>query len=132
MIPVTVRRVLFAEHRVDFRKQFDGLLAEAYRIGAQPYDGDCVVFIKKDRTQIRALVGDRFGLYLVYRRFEGGRLRALLELAEQPNARTISTGELSLLLEGSSFTVHKRAKPWRSARENQPFAPPSLDSGSCF
>jgi hypothetical protein len=42
MIPVTVRRVLLAEHRVDFRKQITGLLAEAYRIGADPYDGDCV------------------------------------------------------------------------------------------
>ncbi len=119
MLPVTVRRVLLVEHRVDFRKQFDGLLAEAYRIEAQPYDGDCVVFIKKDRTQIRALVGDRYGLYLVLRRFEGGRLRALLAFAERPGAKTISTGELSMLLEGSSFTVHKRAKAWRSMpREN--------------
>ena len=44
MLPVTLRRVLLAEHRVDFRKRFDGLLAEAYRVGAQPYDGDCIVF----------------------------------------------------------------------------------------
>ena len=113
MLPVTVRRLLLAEHRVDFRKAFDGLLAEAYRLGAQPYDGDCVVFVKKDRTQIRALVGDSFGLYLVSRRFEGGRLRLLLEFAEHPGAKTISAGELSLLFEGSSFTVHKRAKAWR-------------------
>lgn len=124
MLPVTVRRVLLAEHRVDFRKGFNGLLAEAFRIGAQPYDGDCIVFIKKDRTQIRALIGDRYGLYLVLRRFEGGRLRALLAFAEQPGSRTMSTGELSLLLEGSSFTVHKRAKPWRPSDENQPLAHP--------
>ncbi len=115
MIPVTVRRVLLAEHRVDFRKQLNGLLAEAYRIGADPYDGDCVVFIKKDRTQIRALVGDGYGLYLVSRRFEGGRLRALLKFAEKPSAKAVSAGELSLLLEGSSFTVHERAKAWRTA-----------------
>ena len=129
MLPVTVRRVLLAEHRVDFRKRFDGLLAEAYRVGAQPYDGDCIVFIKKDRTQIRALVGDRYGLYLVSRRFEGGRLRSMLDFAEQPDARTISTGELSLLLEGSSFTVHKRAKAWRPVQEISP-ATPSIDIGS--
>lgn len=116
MLPVTVRRVLLVEHCVDFRKHHDGLLGEAYRIGADPYDGDCVVFLKKDRTQIRALVGDGYGLYLVSRRFEGGRLRLLLRFAEQPSAKTISAGELSLLLEGSSFTVHKRAKAWRTAR----------------
>ena len=119
MLPVTVRRVLLAEHRVDFRRQFDGLLAEAYRLGARPYDGDCVIFIKKDRTQIRALVGDNFGLYLIYRRFEGGRLGSLLAFADQPSAKTISAGELSLLLEGSTYTVHKRAKAWRPrARED--------------
>lgn len=115
MLPVTVRRILMAQHRVDFRKRFDGLLAEAYRMGADPYDGDCVVFIKKDHTQIRALVGDGYGLYLVCRRFEGGRLRTLLKFAAEPGAKTVSTGELSLLLEGSSFTVHQRAKAWRSA-----------------
>ena len=114
MLPVTVRRVLLAEHRVDFRMGFNGLLAEAYRLGAQPYDGDCVIFIKKDRTQIRALVGDNFGLYLTYRRFEGGRLSAVLAFADRPGAKTISAGELSLLFEGSSFTVHKRAKAWRA------------------
>lgn len=115
MLPVTVHRVLLAEHRVDFRKGLDGLLAEAYRLGARPYDGDCVVFVKRDRTQLRALVGDGFGLYLVSRRFEGGRLRLLLEFAERPGAKSVSSGELSLLLEGASFTVHKRAQTWRGA-----------------
>lgn len=123
MLPVTVRRVLLLEHRVDFRKSFDGLLAEAYRVHAQPYDGDCVVFIKKDHTQIRALVGDGFGLYLVLRRFEGGRLRTLLAFAERPGAKTISTGELSMLLEGASFTVHKRAKAWRAPTRGNPEQP---------
>lgn len=118
MLPVTVRRVLLAEHRVDFRKGLDGLLAEAYRIGAKPYDGDCVVYVKKDFTQLRALVGDGLGLYLVSRRFEGGRLRLLLQFAEQPGTRTISSGELSLLLEGASFTVHKRAPAWCEARRS--------------
>jgi hypothetical protein len=83
----------------------------------EPYE----TFIRKDRTQIRALVGDSFGLYLICRRFEGGRLRMLLQFAEQPSMKTISTGELSLLLEGSSFTVHKRAKAWRpTASKDEP------------
>ena len=115
MLPVTVRRVFLAQHRVDFRKQLNGLLGEAYRLGAQPYDGDCVVFVKKDRTQLRGLVGDSVGLYLVSRRFEGGRLQTLLRFAEQPTSKNISTAELSLLLEGASFTVHKRARTCRAA-----------------
>lgn len=120
MLPVKVRRVVLVEHRVDFRKRFDGLLGEALRIGAQPYDGDCVVFVKKDRTQIRALVGDSYGLYLVCRRFDGGRLQLVLKFADQPGAQIITTGELSLLLEGSSFTVHKRAVAWRGGAPEDP------------
>ena len=116
MLPVTIRRVFLAQHRVDFRKQLNGLLGEAYRLGAEPYDGDCVVFIKKDHTQLRALVGDHVGLYLVCRRFEGGRLRSLLAFAEQPAAKSISTAELSLLLEGATFTVHRRATACRGNR----------------
>lgn len=113
MLPVTIRRVFLAEYRVDFRKQLNGLLGEAYGLGAAPYDGDCVVFVKKDRTQLRALVGDSVGLYLVSRRFEGGRLATVLSFAETPSARTVSTAELSLLLEGASFTVHRRPRACR-------------------
>ena len=110
MLPVTIRRVFLAQHRVDFRKQLNGLLGEAYQLGADPYSGDCVVFVKKDRTQLRALVGDGVGLYLISRRFEGGSLKGLLSFAEHPSANKISTAELSLLLEGASFTVHRRAR----------------------
>jgi hypothetical protein len=115
MLPVTIRRLLVAQHRVDFRKQMNGLLGEAYRLGADPYDGDCVVFVKKDRTQLRALVGDGLGLYLVSRRFEGGRLQAVMAFAEEPSASTVTPAELSLLLEGARFTVHERARRCRRA-----------------
>ena len=115
MLPVKIRRVWMARHRVDFRKQHNGLLAEAYRLGADPYSGDCVLFVKKDQTQLRVLVGDGVGLYLVSRRFEGGRLRALLAFAKEPEAKSVTTAELSLLLEGASFTVHKRAGKCRDS-----------------
>jgi hypothetical protein len=116
MLPVSIRRVVLARHRVDFRKGLDGLLGEAYRLGADPYGGDCVLFVKRDHTQLRALIGDVVGLYLVTRRFEGGRVRVLQSFAERPIGTAISTGELSLLLEGARFTVHKRARAWRRHR----------------
>jgi hypothetical protein len=64
MLSVKVRRVFLARHRIDFRKRFDGLQAEAFQLGADPYDGDCVLFVKRDHTQLRAIVGDGVGLYL--------------------------------------------------------------------
>lgn len=122
MLSVKVRRVFLARHRVDFRKRFDGLLAEALQLGADPYDGDCVLFVKRDHTQLRAVVGDGVGLYLICRRFEGGRLRNLAAFTPQPGAAEISTAELSLLLEGASFTVHQRAPAWRGPETTQPDA----------
>jgi len=47
VLSVKVRRVFSARHRVDFRKRFDGLLAEAFQLGADPYDGDCVLFVNQ-------------------------------------------------------------------------------------
>lgn len=113
MLPVTIRRVFLAQHRVDFRRRFDGLLAEAYRLNADPYDGDCVLFVKRDCTQLRAILGDERGLYLICRRFDGGRLGGLPSFVQNPSATEITTAELFLLLEGATFTVHQRAQPWR-------------------
>jgi len=110
MLPASIRRVLLAEHYTDFRKRFDGLLGEAYRLGANPYHGDCVVFLKRDRTQLRVLVGDDLGLYLVCRRFDGGSLRTHFKFARDPHCSTISLAELTLLLEGASYSVHRRVK----------------------
>lgn len=113
MLPVTIRRVFLAQHRVDFRRRFDGLLAESYRMGANPYDGDCVLFVKRDHTQLRALVGDAVGLYLICRRFDGGCLKRQLTFSKDPAATHISSAELSLLLEGAAFTIQGRVPSWR-------------------
>ena len=113
MIPCYLRRIFIARHRIDFRRRFDGLLADAYRLGANPYEGDCVAFLNGDHTQLRAILGDKLGLYLLCRRFEGGRLRANFKFVQDPSADTISSAELSLLFEGASFTVHKRVPHWQ-------------------
>jgi len=121
MVPVTIRRVFLAQHRVDFRKGADGLIGEAYRLGADPYSGDCIVFVKKDQTQLRALVGDSIGVYVVMRRFEGARVRLLQSFSDRPTGTSISTGELSLLLEGARYTVHKRAGAWQRTTQSSFF-----------
>ncbi len=120
MLPVAVRRVLLAEHRVDFRKRFDGLLAEAYRVARSPTTATAWSSSRR--------IGRRSARWSV---IATGSISSAVASKEDvcvrcsssrsvPDARTISTGELSLLLEGSSFTVHKRAKPWRARQENQP------------
>jgi hypothetical protein len=113
VLPLSPRRLFLATHRVDFRRRFDGLLAEARKIGADPYSGDCVVFMKGDFTQIRVITGDPIGLYLISRRFEGSRLKRFFNFVADPGATTISRAELSMLLEGSSYTIYSRASAWK-------------------
>ena len=38
------RRYWLAYHRVDFRKSFEGMLAEAYYLDLDPFAGDVVLF----------------------------------------------------------------------------------------
>jgi hypothetical protein len=111
MLPVIPKRLVIARHRVDFRKGWDGLLGESYRLGFDPYAGDCVVFIKRDRTQLRALLGDSLGLVLVSRRFDGGSLK--LPQATATGPQVVSISEVSLLLEGATCTVERRVRPWK-------------------
>ena len=113
MLPSLIRRVLLVQYRTAFRKRFDGLLGEAYGLGADPYAGDRVVFLKGDHTQLRALVGDKLGLFLVCRRFEGGSLRVNFKFARDATCTTITMAELGLLFEGASFTVHRRVRGWK-------------------
>ena len=119
MLSVKIQRVFLATHKVDFRKRFDGLLSESYQLGANPYYGDCVIFIKRDRTQLRAIVGDSAGLYLICRRFDGGRMQKLASWCDKPSIKAISNGELSLLLEGATYSVHGRVKSWCSSKARQ-------------
>lgn len=113
MLPVVPKRLVIARHAVDFRKGWDGLLGESYRLGFDPYAGDCVVFIKRDRSQLRALLGDSLGLVLVSRRFDGGSLKLpwLFDAHDGPQA--VSLSEVSMLLEGATCTVSRRVRPWR-------------------
>jgi len=98
MLTCHIKRVLIATHQVDFRTGFTGLLGECYKLESNPFEGDCVVFLKTDRTQIRVIFGDEVGLYLLSRRFEMGRIKPDW-LDGRSGRLSISQGELSLLYE---------------------------------
>jgi hypothetical protein len=109
MLPTGIRRIVMFSGHVDFRKQCNGLLAEARRLGFEPYDGQMLVFVRRDKRQLRAIVGDDIGLYLLTRRFEGGCLKFDFD----KRLKDLTQAELLMWLEGAHFSVHKTAKPWR-------------------
>lgn len=105
-----IRRVFVVVDIIDFRKFFNGLLNEAYKRGFNPYAGDGLVFINRNASQLRLLLGDSLGLFVLARRFDGktlGRQRLLAGLDS-----TITVGELALLFEGTAFRVERKVTSW--------------------
>ena len=107
-----IRRVWLALYKTDFRKGHDGLLGEAYRAGLDPFLGDCLVFVGRDRQRFKVLFADPNGLWLAYKRFNKGTLRGRFAFLSEPRCSEITTGDLSMLLEGAHYTVHGRIEPW--------------------
>ncbi len=106
------RRFFVAQYVIDFRKGHQGLLSEAKRNGIDPYSGDMVVFVSRDRTKIKAIVGDETGLTLLYKSFSSGRIKTKIRFLESPEVRDVSFGEIAMLLDGSSYTLHNYSNKW--------------------
>jgi hypothetical protein len=113
MLAGTIKEIFIAQHSVDFRKGADGLIAECYKMALDPYKGECVVFIHKSRRSVKIICGDAFGVWVLLRRFEGGCLKGMFRFLADPAFCTASVGEVSLLLEGATFEVTNKVKPWK-------------------
>jgi transposase len=99
-------RVFMAVAPIDMRRSFDGLCAAVIEtLQANPLDGHLFLFRGKRSDRIKALIWDRNGLAIWYKRLEKGRYRwptrdaVSIEITEQ---------ELSLLLDGVDFTRIRR------------------------
>src|SRR4051794_14889319 len=64
MLSTRVRRIFLVEHGVDFRRQHNGLLAEAYRLKLDPFQGDLLLFVGRKRNRIKVLYADPTGLWV--------------------------------------------------------------------
>ena len=112
-----VRRVWLARFKVDFRCGHDGLLAAAYQAKLQPYRGDALLFIGRDKRRIKVLYADDNGLWVSYKRFNKGGLKYAFKFISDPAYKRISTAELSLLLDGAKYTVHASKAPYPPDKE---------------
>ena len=101
-------RIWLARHRVDFRKQHGGLLAEAYKMKLDPFNGDVVIFIGRNRRRIKVLHADATGLWVSAKIFTMEAIKTSFKFLSEPMCDSISQGELALLLEGSRYVIEKR------------------------
>ena len=106
-------RIWLARHRVDFRQQHSGLLAEAYKMRLDPFNGDVVIFVGRNRRRIKVLHADATGLWISAKIFTVEAMKTSFTFLSEPMCDSISPGELALLLEGSRYVIEKRVAAYR-------------------
>ncbi len=112
MLPVNIKRFFVATYRVDFRKGHYGLLSEARRMALNPYDGDLIVFVSRNKKRIKGLFGDASGLTLIDKVFSKGCIRTRIRFLDDPHIDDVTYAEVAMLFEGSSYTLHKTSEKW--------------------
>ncbi len=108
--PAKLRYIHLAMHRVDFRKSHDGLLAEAYSMGLDPFEGDVILFVGRCRRRMKLLFADDSGLWLAFKRFNAEAMKTKFRFLVDPQVNQISTAELQMFFEGNAYTVDRRLR----------------------
>jgi hypothetical protein len=106
--PAKLRFIHLAMHRVDFRRSHDGLLAEAYKMGLDPFAGDVVLFIGRCRRRMKLLFADNTGLWVAAKRFNDKSMKTKFRFLESAQVNEISMAELQMFFEGNAYTIEKR------------------------
>ena len=103
-------RVFMAVAPVDMRRSFSGLCAIITEtLAANPIGGDLFLLRGKRSDRVKAIVWDRTGLAIWYKRLERGKYKwpspdaVSMELTEQ---------EFALLLDGVDFARIRRLPPF--------------------
>lgn len=107
-----VKRIFLGLHSIDFRKGHDGILSEAYKLGLDILAGDGILFFSRDRKKLKVLFSDDEGLWLWCKKLHYGKNKYKFTFLDNPSCKEISVGEIGLIFEGASFTIHQRVKKW--------------------
>ncbi len=103
-------RIFMAVKPVDMRRSFDGLCATiAGALGSNPLSGDLFLFRGKRADRIKAIVWDRNGLAIWYKRLERGKYK---RPSREATSIELTEHELTLLLDGLDFTRIRRLPPF--------------------
>ena len=111
------QRIFVVDHRIDFRLRHNGLLAVAYSLKLNPFQGDVIVFVGRNKREVRVLSGDPTGMRLMSKVFTEQAIRTQFSFLVDPSYRQITSGDLEMLMEGAAYEVKKRLKPLRAATQ---------------
>jgi len=105
-------RIWLAQHRVDFRKAHNGLLAEAFKMNLDPFGGDVIIFVGKNRRRIKVLYADQTGLWVSAKVFTLEAMKTKFQFLHEPASCSITQAELMMLMEGSRYTLERKVTPY--------------------
>lgn len=107
---IKLNKIWLCQYPVDFRKGHDGLLAEAYKMNLNPFEGDVILFIGRCRRKVKTLVADANGLWVCYKKFSSGCSKADFMFLRDPQCKVITPSEMALLLDGCRSKISHRTK----------------------
>ena len=82
-------------------------------MGLDPFRGDVVIFVGRNRRRLKLLYADPTGLWLSVKRFTVEAMKTSFAFVTDPSCRSITAAELAMLAEGSSYTLGKRVRDYR-------------------
>lgn len=109
-----VKRIHLATYPLDFRKQHQSLLGEAFSLGLDLWRGDAVVFLNQRKNGIKILLSDDTGVWLLYKKMSRGSIATMIDDWRVRGTKIVSHAELSLLLEGSQYEIFEKHQKWNS------------------
>lgn len=73
-----------------------------------PFAGDVVIFIGRNRRSLKVLYADPTGLCMKWKKFTMEAMKTRLGFLLEPACESITAAELAMLMEGSSYTIGKK------------------------
>ena len=98
-----IKRVFLATYKVDFRKSYDGLMGEAYRMGLNPLAGDVILFFSQNGIKLKVLFCDSSGVCVLNKRLYKRQRRRNIKYHINPAQTEISRDTLASLIEGGTW-----------------------------
>lgn len=103
-----IKRIFVANYKVDFRKSYDGLMGEAYRLGLNPLAGDLVLFFSSNGIRLKILFCDSTGDCVLNKRLYKSQHRRRKKLDIIPTQTEIDSSTLTWLLQGGGWKNEKK------------------------
>jgi hypothetical protein len=88
-------------------------LAEAFKLGKDPFMGDLLIFVGRGKSRLKLLYADPTGLWVSIKKFTLEAMKTRLRFLDDPSCTEITEAELALVLEGTAYTITGRVTPYQ-------------------